>query len=87
MEQNVLFPNEPITLPNGYKCPKEYAEALVNYVEKYRYLIEIHFVDFITLDHWNLLSKDWQRALLDESDWFDAITSIATGKYKVILKP
>ncbi|KAG1179213.1 hypothetical protein G6F70_000300 [Rhizopus microsporus] len=82
MEQSVLFPNEPITLPHGYKCPKEYAEALVNYVEKYRYLIEIHFVDFITLDHWNLLSKDWQHALLNESDWFDAITNIATGKYK-----
>ncbi|KAI9254277.1 methyltransferase domain-containing protein [Sporodiniella umbellata] len=76
-----ILPKEPFLLPKKYDCPKKYAEALVDYVETYRKWTEIHFVDFITLDHWQLLPEDWQSSLLNESDMFEAITKIAFGKY------
>lgn len=81
--KDFLLPNYPIRLPEGYTCPEQYVLALIDYIEKYRCWTEIHFVDFITLNHWNLISEDWQHALLNEEDLFDTITKIAFGKYKV----
>ncbi|KAG1460679.1 hypothetical protein G6F46_005388 [Rhizopus delemar] len=80
--KDFLLPNYPIRLPEGYTCPEQYVLALIDYIEKYRCWTEIHFVDFITLNHWNLISEDWQHALLNEEDLFDTITKIAFGKYK-----
>lgn len=80
-ERDFLLPSQPINLPKGHDCPEKYAESLIEYIGKYRQWTEIHFVDFITLGHWNLINKDWQSALLNEPDLFDAITKIAFGKY------
>ncbi|KAI9323276.1 hypothetical protein BX666DRAFT_1873336 [Dichotomocladium elegans] len=70
-----------LELPSGFESPEDYVEALVSFIDQYRWLPELHVIDFFSLHHWNLLDPEWQVALLEGSDqpgWFESIIQIAS---------
>ncbi|CAO3642368.1 unnamed protein product [Cunninghamella blakesleeana] len=84
----MILPKEEIQLPSTFiNCtPNEYLEALYSFLEKYRWLADLHVGDFITLNHWELLYPEWRKALLPDSfesekeynDWFISILNLTS---------
>ncbi|KAI9487588.1 MAG: methyltransferase domain-containing protein [Benjaminiella poitrasii] len=82
-----LIPNQPLSLPEKYShlAPKEYVQALMDFIEKHRQWTAIHIVDFITLNQWEILPEDWRQTLLpkdesiNEEEWIDSIIKITAG--------
>lgn len=81
------FPVDQVNIPKKYAhlTPKQYVEALIDSMEKYRDLISLHVVDFMTKDLWSVIPKEWQLALLPDDDsvhtqeWIDSIINITSG--------
>ncbi|KAI7871595.1 hypothetical protein BDF14DRAFT_1075022 [Spinellus fusiger] len=61
-----FLPQSEINLPAAYsnQTPEKYLESLIEFFEKYRHLIDIHVVDFLTYHQWELLDVEWREVLL-----------------------
>ncbi|KAI7899601.1 methyltransferase domain-containing protein [Cokeromyces recurvatus] len=84
---DTLIPNQQLSLPEKYAhlTPEEYIQALIDFIEKHRRWTTSHVVDFITLNHWEILPEKWRHVLLptnesiNEDEWVDSIMKITTG--------
>lgn len=87
----MLLPQQEIQLPAEFEqqSPSEYLEALYQFVDKYRWLADLHVGDFITMKLWELLDPTWRQALLPDSfdseedyqAWFASILSLTKSDY------
>lgn len=83
----MLFPEQPLKLPKQYAhlTPEQYTQALMNYVDKYRDLIALHVVDFMTKDLWMIIPQEWRLALLpsdksiNSQEWIDSLINMTSG--------
>jgi hypothetical protein len=71
-------------LPKGYDNTHSYTTDLCNFIQHYRFLTNIHVVDFLTQDQWELLDPAWRQALLpdggvDEDSWWDSLIHLSTA--------
>lgn len=85
--QMMFLPSREIDLPVGFHSPEEYLQSLVAFVKRYKWLYELHMVDFLTHRHWDLLDPSWQEALLpDQTDdgWLDIILQLPSFEYKMV---
>ncbi|CDH60806.1 cra-b-like protein [Lichtheimia corymbifera JMRC:FSU:9682] len=80
------LPDRELYLPEKYShlTPHEYVKTLIAFVKQYDHLINIHIVNFITTDQWQLLDPEWQTALLptdvnNEDDWIQQLINITSG--------
>lgn len=74
-------------LPPGFHTPQQYIEALVSFIDQYRWLYEVHVVDILPYKQWELLDPTWREALLADSDsdgWFERIISLPSFDRKVV---
>lgn len=80
------LPDRELYLPAKYShlTPHEYLKTLIAFVKQYDYLINLHIVNFITTDQWQLLDPEWRAALLpadvnNEDDWIQQLINITSG--------
>lgn len=80
-----MLPPKEIQLPVQYatETPENYLNALVSFFESYRHLTDIHVVDFLTQNQWDLIDPAWQAALLTENageeEWLESLIHLAAG--------
>lgn len=81
----MAFPSTGCPLPSSYNNIYTYTNALCDFIQQYRFLTNIHVVDFLTNDQWNLLDPEWRQALLpvdgatDDSEWWDSLIHLSTA--------
>ena len=74
-------------LPPGFDTAEQYIESLVSFIDKYRWLYEVHVVDILPYKQWELLDPSWREALLtdsDHDDWFETIISLPSFDRKAV---
>lgn len=74
-------------LPPGFDTPQQYIEALISFIDQYRWLYEVHVVDIFPYQQWELLDPSWREALLADSDndaWFETIIALPSFDRKVV---
>ncbi|KAG0169295.1 hypothetical protein DFQ28_003738 [Apophysomyces sp. BC1034] len=85
-----MLPTSEIQLPPTFAndTPENYLNALISFFESYRYLTDIHVVDFLTQNQWDLIDPTWQAALLPETDtseeWLDSLIQLAAESTIVV---
>jgi hypothetical protein len=87
----MLLPHQEIQLPTefAHQTPADYLETLYQFVERYRWLADLHVGDFITMNLWDLLDPTWRQALLPDSfdseedyqTWFTSILSLTKNDH------
>lgn len=78
------LPQEEVFLPESFQDSyvHDYLRELIDFEKQWRHLINIHIVDFITHNQWELLDPAWRTALLpndaDNDDrWLSSLVDLA----------
>ena len=74
----ISLPEKEIDLPLGFNDPLNYLETLVSWANKYKWLYDLHIVDFFTHDQWNKLDQEWTHVLEQEENWFDTVIQLSS---------
>ncbi|KAL0091048.1 methyltransferase domain-containing protein [Phycomyces blakesleeanus] len=90
MAPSAFLPANELYLPTecAQNSPEEYLDELITFFERYRHLTDIHVVDFLTYNQWELLDPEWRKALSPDpaqhhnrqaqSDWLSLMIQIAS---------
>lgn len=91
-----LLDIQEIRLPEGFTSACDYVSALVAFLRQYRWLSELHVVDFFTHRHWDLLDPEWRESLLPESvvndsdtyfdEWLDELLALCDFDCSVVIR-
>ncbi|KAI7867016.1 methyltransferase domain-containing protein [Spinellus fusiger] len=65
------LPHHGLPLPASCHSIEDYIAQIKSFVNDYRWLIELHVMDFVSQDHWQLLDPTWRDALLPANDPYD----------------
>lgn len=76
------MPSSYIRLPHGYTNCKEYADALINFIERYNFVWKYHAVDILLRGYWSSFPLEWQ-SLITNTTHEDLIQLATYGKIKV----
>lgn len=71
-------------LPPEYTDISTYVSNLCLFIDEYKSLIDIHIVDFLTKNQWELLPNEWREILLpnnitNEDEWWSSLIHVSTA--------
>lgn len=70
--------------PLGYKDLREYADALLDFLNKYQFLWKHNAVDFYVNDYWNNeFPKEWR--ILEQNSFQSLLSLASCGLVQVLL--
>lgn len=82
------LPDREIYLPDGFTDPHAYLETLTSFMSNFDRLINMHIVNFITDNQWELLDSSWREALLpndvQDYDWITPLVHVASANTSVV---
>lgn len=75
-----LLPKDVLPLPPAFQGAPvaRYADALIAFSTKYKWLADIHIVNFITMAQWDMIDPDWREALLRDDVGYGELMRLAS---------